>query len=180
MQKGIQKTLIFLFLLAGVTFNSLLINFNATPAHAQPPDSKGYLPRLADLMNEAMQVHHTKLWFAGHANNWPLADYEVKKIKETILEIKEAIVDIQTASSQWQHVPVGEMLMGLDSSLDNLDQAVKAKNLVNFDTAYQKLTAACNACHARAGQAQVKIIEPLPNGSAIFPDQDFTTGRTSQ
>jgi hypothetical protein len=125
-------------------------------------------------------IVHTKLWFAGHANNWPLADYEVKKIKETIIEIKEAIVDIQAASSQWQQVPVGEMLMSLDSSLDYLDQAVKAKKLVNFDTAYQKLTAACNACHARAGQAQVKIIEPLPNSSAIFPDQDFTAGATSQ
>ena len=180
MQGRFQKTLIFLSILGFVTFNSLLINFNAAPAHAQAPNSKGYLPRLANLMNEAMQVHHTKLWFAGHANNWPLADYEVKKIKETILEIKEAIVDIQSASSQWQQFPVGEMLTGLDSSLDNLDQAVKTKNLVNFDTAYQKLTAACNACHARAGQAQVKIIEPLPNGNAIFPDQDFTTGRTSQ
>ena len=180
MHGKLQKMLTLLSLLGFVTFNVLLINFNATPAHAQAPNSKGYLPRLADLMNEAMQVHHTKLWFAGHANNWPLADYEVKKIKETILEIKEAIVDIQTASSQWQNVPVGEMLMALDSSLDNLDQAVKAKNLVNFDTAYQKLTAACNACHARAGQAQLKIIEPLPNGSAIFSDQDFTAGTTSQ
>jgi hypothetical protein len=180
MEGRVQKALIFLSVWGFVPFNSLLINFNATPAHAQAPNSKGYLPRLADLMNEAMQVHHTKLWFAGHANNWPLADYEVKKIKETILEIKEAIVEIQTASSQWQNVPVGEMLTGLDSSLDNLDQAVKAKSLVNFDTAYQKLTAACNACHARAGQAQVKIIEPQPNGSVIFPDQDFTTGRTSQ
>lgn len=180
MQERFKKALSFISLLGLVTVTIFFINFKATPGQAQTANSKGYLPRLADLMNEAMQVHHTKLWFAVHANNWPLADYEVKKIKETILEIKEAIVDIQTASSQWQQVPVGEMLMGLDSSLDNLDQAVKAKNLVNFDTAYQKLTAACNACHARAGQAQVKIIEPLPNGNAIFPDQDFTTGRTSQ
>ena len=179
MHGKLQKMLTLLCLLGFVTFNVLLINFNATPAYAQAPNSKGYLPRLADLMNEAMHVHHTTLWFAGHANNWPLADYEVKKIKEAILEIKEAIVDIQTASSQWQNVPVGEMPMALNSSLDNLDQAVKAKNLVNFDTAYQKLTAACNACHARAGQAQLKIIEPLPNGSAIFSDQDFTAGTTS-
>ena len=56
MQKGLQKTLIFLSLLGVVAFNSLLINFNAMPAHAQAPNSKGYLPRLADLMNETMQV----------------------------------------------------------------------------------------------------------------------------
>ena len=61
-------------------------------------------------MNEAMQVHHAKLWFAGHANNWALAGYELKKIKETIEEVKETIVDIQMAAPQWQRVPVGEML----------------------------------------------------------------------
>ena len=162
-------------LLGLVSGAGLLMSLNSTPARAQAAKDKGYLPHLADLMNEAMQVHHAKLWFAGHAGNWVLAAYEVKKIKETIIEIKESIVDIQVASPQWQHVPVGEMLRSFDSNLDALDQAVKAKNAAKFDTAYHDLTATCNACHARAGQSQIRIMVPLPNGGSPFPDQDFTS-----
>ncbi len=153
----------------------LLIGLSSTPGLAQEAKGKGYLPHLADLMNEAMQVHHAKLWFAGHANNWELASYELKKIKETIEEVKETIVEIQTAAPQWQRVPVGEMLAILDGDLVNLDQAVKTKDAAKFDTAYHELTATCNACHVRAGQPQIKIIEPSQNGSGTFPDQDFTS-----
>ena len=71
-------------------------------------------------MNTSMQLHHTKLWFAGHADNWALASYELKEIKETI-------EDIQTFSPVWQGVPVGEMVKSLDANLDALDQAIKAK-----------------------------------------------------
>ena len=172
----LKKTLALMSLLGLVSASGLLVNLNSTPGHAQ--EIKG--PHLADLMNEAMQVHHAKLWFAGHASNWALAAYEVRKIKETIVEIKETIVEIQIASPQWQRVPVGEMLTSFDSNLDAVDQAVKAKNAAKFDTAYHELTATCNACHTRAGQPQIRIIDPLPNGGSIFPDQDFTTDNGRQ
>jgi hypothetical protein len=154
---------------------SLLVNFNATPGHAQEV-KRNALPQLADLMNESMQTHHAKLWFAGHAGNWALAAYEVKKIRGTIDQIKETIVDIQIASSYWQNFSVNEMLKNFDSNLDAVDQAVKAKNLVKFEATYQGFTAACNECHTRLGQSQIKIIVPLPNGSDTFPNQEFTTG----
>jgi hypothetical protein len=175
-QSAIKKALVVMFLLGLIGIAGLLGDLIAAPAFAQEVKGKGQLPRLADLMNETMQVHHTKLWFAGHADNWVLADYEVRKIKETIEEIKETIVDIQTASAQWQRVPVGEMLTSVDSNLDALAKAIKAKNGTEFDTAYRGLTAACNACHVRAGQPQIKIMVPLPEAATMFPDQDFGNG----
>jgi hypothetical protein len=175
-QTTINRTLVVKFLFGLVGAASLLINLIVAPGFAQEVKGKGQLPRLADLMNEAMQVHHTKLWFAGHAANWVLADYEAKKIKETIEEIKETIVDIQTASAQWKRVPVGEMLRSVDSALDTLGQAIKAKDQTRFDTAYRGLTASCNACHVRAEQPQIKITIPISEGSGMFPDQDFATG----
>ena len=175
MQGTLKRAFVLLPLLGLVGGAGLLMNLNSTSARGQETKVKGYVPQLADLMNEAMQVHHAKLWFAGHASNWVLAAYEVKKIKETIIEIKESIVDIQVASPQWQHVPVGEMLRSFDSNLDAVDQAVKAKNAAKFDTAYHDLTATCNACHARAGQSQIRIMAPLPNSGSPFPDQDFTS-----
>ena len=114
MQSIIKRALVVTFFLRLVGAAGLLVSLIGSPGFAQEIKSKGQLPRLADLMNEAMQVHHTKLWLAGHANNWVLADYEMKKTKETIEEIKETIVDIQIASAQWQRVPVGEMLKSVD------------------------------------------------------------------
>jgi cytochrome c553 len=174
MQRFLKRARVLIFLLGFIGGAGLLVK--VTPGHAQGAKDKTGYPRLSDLMNEAMQVHHTKLWFAGNAHNWPLAGYEVRKIKETILEIKETIVEIQTASSAWRQVPVGELLTNLDSSVGSLEQAVKAKDPAKFNTAYSQLTATCNACHTAAGQQQVKIIVPLANASGAFLDQDFTSG----
>jgi hypothetical protein len=95
----------------------------------------------------------------------------VAKLKETIEEVKEAIVEIQAGSAKWQSVPVGELLGSLDSHLNALNQAVKAKDAAKFAADYQTLTAACNACHVRAGQPQIRIMEPAAGGA--FVDQDF-------
>ena len=145
----------------------------SVPASADQAAGKGYLPGLGDLMNASMQVHHLKLWFAGHADNWPLAAYELKEIRETS-------EDIRTFAPKWQGVPVGEMVGSLDGSLDHLDAAIKAKDPRKFDTAFHELTETCNACHAAASQPEIKIIEPIPQGGGSFADQDFTTGKGPQ
>jgi hypothetical protein len=176
----LKRALALMSLLGLIGTASLLMGIDATLVRADDAKTNKYLPHLADLMNEAMQVHHIKLWFAGHAENWALAGYEVKKIKETIDEIKETIVDIQTASSLWQRLPVNEMLGNLDFNLNAVDQAVTTKNSAKFLSAYQAFTAACNACHEAASQPQIKIIQPLGNGGSPFADQDFATGNSPQ
>jgi hypothetical protein len=163
----LQRVLVLLIGLIGSA--ALAVNFNA--ARAQQP--RGYSVQLGDLMNDSMQVHHTKLWFAGQASNWPLAAYEVAKLKETIEEVKEAIVDIQSTSAEWRRLPVGELLHNLDSHLDNLADAVKAKDAARFEATYRATTAACNACHVRAGQSQIKIMVPQAAAGSAFVDQDF-------
>jgi hypothetical protein len=179
MPASLKRTLA-LVLLLGSIGGALLVNFDATPARAQAPNVNRYLPHLGDLMNQSMQVHHTKLWLAAHAGNWRLATYEVAKLKETVEMVKEAIVDIQQASAKWQKAPVGDMFGNLDTELHALDQAVKAKDADKFTAAYRDFTAVCNACHARVGESQIKIIEPVPAGGGSFVDQDFTAGGASQ
>ena len=153
---------------------ALLSHFSASPARAQEFRESKFSAHLGDLMNESMQVHHTKLWLAGHANNWPLAAFEARKIQETIEELKEAIVTIQRSSSKWQRFPVGEMLGIFDSKLETVTKAVKEKNADKFEAAYRQLTAACNACHVRAAEPQIKIM--VPAGAGPYPNQDFTAG----
>ncbi len=173
MQSTLKRTFVLMSLLGLIGTAALLVNFNATPGSAEEAKGKGYLPGLGDLMNASMQVHHTKLWFAGHADNWALAAYELKEIKETI-------EDIQTVTPVWHDIPVGEMVKTIDPNLDALDQAIKAKNPVKFDAAYHELTTSCNACHAGAGQPEIKITEPIPQGGGAFADQDFLTGSGPQ
>jgi cytochrome c553 len=177
MRATVNKAVRSISLLAFVGAVGLLVNFSATSAWAQ---NRATSPHLGDLMNEAMQVHHTKLWLAGRANNWPLAGHEVRKLKDTMEEIKETIVEIQKASPKWQSVPVGELLANIDSRLNDLNRAVDAKDTAKFETAYRALTTACNVCHMRAGESQIKIIEPAAAASSPYIDQDFSTGGATQ
>ena len=36
-----------------------------------------------------IQIHHSKLWFAGKNQNWELAKFELDEISETIEAIKK-------------------------------------------------------------------------------------------
>ena len=51
----------------------------------RPP---AYTPGLGEFMS-GIQVHHEKLWFAGKAGNWQLADFETGEIRETIDDIQK-------------------------------------------------------------------------------------------
>ena len=146
-----------------------------SPAPAASAAGDAFVPGLGEIMS-LQQMRHTKLWLAAHAGNWRLATYEVAKLKETVEMVKEAIVDIQQASAKWQKAPVGDMFGNLDTELHALDQAVKAKDAEKFTAAYRGLTGVCNACHARVGESQIKIIEPAPAGGGTYVDQDFTGG----
>ena len=48
--------------------------------------SKGYEPGLGELMS-LNQMRHAKLWFAGQARNWELADYELDELEEGFADV---------------------------------------------------------------------------------------------
>ena len=53
----------------------------ATSATGEP--SQPYTPGLVEFMMQ-VQSHHAKLWLAGNARNWDLADYQVDELKELL------------------------------------------------------------------------------------------------
>ena len=162
MQGRLTKTFLLVLLFGLIGGAALLVNFSATPASAQQPRSREFPPHLGDLMNEAMQVHHTKLWLAAHANNWPLAAYQVKKLKDTMEEIKEAIVYIQTASPKWQSVPVGEMLQSIDSHLENLGASREGEESGQIRNRLQRT---------------YRRMQRLPRARRRAANQDYPAGR---
>src|ERR1700743_3630501 len=92
-----------------------------------------YKPGLGEFMS-GIQVHHAKLWFAGSAGNWPLADFEIKEIGEAIEDINAYCTDRPEVAS----LPV------IKPALDSLTVAIKDKSVPQFRSSFLLLTNACN------------------------------------
>ena len=104
---------------------------NTNTTTAQP-----YKPGLGEIMS-VIQMHHAKLWFAGINENWKLADYEIKEIKENFQTAK----DFETDRKETGDLPM------IDGSIDSVLAAVQQKNLPSFKNSFQSLTNTCNSCH---------------------------------
>jgi hypothetical protein len=140
----------------------LLIAATAAAEEAKKPEP--YVPGLGEFMTSAVQPHHIKIWMAGHAGNWALAEYEAKELRETF-------EDIATYQGSWNDFPIAKLAeTNLVPPLDEMDKAIKDESEAGFKTAYDKVTAACNSCHQATGNAFVAIRTPP---GTDFPDQDF-------
>ena len=47
-----------------------------------------YRPGFGEFML-GIQIHHAKIWYAGNAQNWPLVQFELNEIKESLDGIRE-------------------------------------------------------------------------------------------
>jgi hypothetical protein len=137
------------------------------PKPAQPKDAhaaRSYVPGLEQFMN-VIQNEHAKLWYAGEARNWPLAAYQLS-------EIKEVMSDAQDLAPTFKDLPLADMLDAvITGEIAQLEKAIDGKDAATFDARFDKLTAACNACHQATGNGFIVIRRP--SGPA-FPNQDFS------
>jgi hypothetical protein len=149
-------------ILAGVIWLAAVAALPALPAKGQDaasnPEAAGALPEpsISDIMT-LQQQRHIKLWFAGHAGNWPLADYEVDKLKDGFDDVNEQLGGDTVAKA-------------VGSGLATLEAAVAAKDRAAFTQAFDTLTAGCNSCHHTLDHAFIVIQRPslLP-----YSDQSF-------
>jgi len=127
----------------------------------------GYAPGLGEFML-ATQTRHAKLWFAGNVQNWDLADYEID-------ELKEGLEDVVKHIPVFKDIPIGKMIESImDSPIENVEKAIKAKDRAKFVAAYDKLTEGCNSCHQSASRPFIVIQRPA---TSAFPNQNFNPGR---
>jgi len=136
----------------------------AVPATAQqgPKPADPSVEEAADFVHLSgimaqQQMRHIKLWFAGTAGNWPLADYEIDGLKEGFDDVAKLLGD----DIAQQHV--GDAMAELEKSVD-------AKNRDNFVVAFDKLSAGCNACHRTLDHAFIVVQRPalLPYSNQNF------------
>jgi len=137
---------------------------SAAPEKKTETLDDSYVPGMGEIMG-ATQMRHSKLWFAGQAENWDLASYELDEIKEGLEDaIKYHPVFKKDA-------PIAAMLGNfMAQPLSDIGNAIKAKDSAKFRTSFDGLTRGCNGCHEAAGQGFIVIKRP---GALPYSNQEF-------
>jgi hypothetical protein len=141
------------------------------PAAAQSPfgdpnaEPAPFNPQMAALMSMLIQPRHAKLGLAGKAENWPLAAYALRELRQGFAVASRAV-------PRWKGLPVPELFdAAVSQPLTLIDFAIKLKYAKQFNEGYDQLTAGCNACHATTDNSFIVI--KAPDASAAFPNQEF-------
>ena len=71
-----------------VLIASVLLTAGFAAKAEDAPAPAGDVPGLGEIMT-LQQLRHIKLWFAGRAGNWPLADYEVGELNEGFEDVSK-------------------------------------------------------------------------------------------
>lgn len=149
-------------LYALLTFASIAV----PPARAQnaPPAVSPFNTGLGDLMNTYIQPRHAKLGLAIRNENWPLANYELHELRQSLQKVGQAL-------PQFRRLSVPDMIEASTAdAIRMMQEAIKARDLRQMTEGFAKLTAGCNFCHTGTNHAFVVIKVPT---EAAFPNQEF-------
>lgn len=117
-------------------------------------------PGLGEIMS-GIQVHAAKLYYAGQARNWPLAEFEAG-------EIEEALAAVPVVRPKDNEVPLGAVIEAFkNSQWAALKDALARQDLTAFNKSYGDMVTICNACHQATGRPfivmTVPTAPPVPN-----------------
>jgi len=112
-----------------------------------------YVVGLGEIMT-VTQMRHGKLWFAGNARNWRLAEYELD-------ELEEGFDDVIKYHPALDGLPIASLLNAFTNQpVADLKDAIESKNDQRFSDAFSELTAACNSCHQAVNREYIVITTP--------------------
>jgi len=115
-----------------------------------------YHPELGEQML-TIQIRHARLWFAGKAQNWTLAAFELQEIKEAF----DAVVEQNPEHAIFQPQRLADILPAMTKTpVAALRDAIDHGSKVEFEKAYDGLSAACTGCHRAAGNDFLIIQRP--------------------
>lgn len=117
-------------------------------------------PGVGEIMS-GVQLHFAKLYFAGKAQNWGLAEFELHEIEENL----DKAVTLRPEEN-------GTNLVGLadgfkQTQLAALGTAAQHKDWSAFQSAYTEAIGVCNGCHEETTRPFIVITvpaaPPVPN-----------------
>lgn len=115
-----------------------------------------YHPELGEQML-TLQIRHARLWYAGEAQNWTLAAFELQEIKEAF----DAVVEQNPEHAIFQPQRLADILPAVTKKpLLALRDAIDHGDRAEFEKTFDGLSAACTSCHATAGNDFLVIERP--------------------
>src|SRR5262245_11972020 len=124
-----------------------------------------FVPGLGELMS-LQQMRHVKLWLAGEAGNWELADYEIDELSEGF----DDIVRFHPTHKDSPVAPKDAIPRMMTQPLADVRGAIGRKDAAAFAQAYDALTAGCNSCHQATNFSFNRVQRPASNP---YPNQAF-------
>jgi hypothetical protein len=133
-----------------------------SPTTAEAGDRDGsaaaYVPGLGEIMT-LQQMRHSKLWFAGEAKNWELATYEVEELVEGF----DDVIEFHPTHKEAPVAPRDAVPRMITQPLAEVRAAAELEDPVAFTLAYDRVTEACNRCHAATDFAFNVVARPTSN-----------------
>jgi hypothetical protein len=118
---------------------------------------KSIVPGQAFAMTQ-VAYNFNNLWFAAHAENWPLAQFYVN---ETRTRLRWALRITPVRKISTGDLDLQPLLDALEKDpLTKVGEAVAAKNVVALETAYRATLEACHACHAASEKGYLELRVP--------------------
>ena len=113
-------------------------------------------PELGQQMLE-LQIRHDRLWWAGQAGNWTLAYFMVGELGEAMRPIEQT----NGEAPELQPEKLSELMPAImNPAIKGVQDALAKQDEAAFGTAYDRLSASCNACHHVAGADFLVIQRP--------------------
>src|SRR6516164_2601512 len=124
------------------------------------------IPSQSHMMADVGE-HFANLWFAGTAENWPLADF---CLGETRSHLHWAVRRIPIRKdNKGQDVNLVNILAAFENSqLTQLKQTIDGKDKAAFETRYKECLTVCYSCHTAADKPYLRLQVPTQPASRII------------
>lgn len=111
--------------------------------------------------------HFANLWFAGRAQNWPLADFY---LGETKSHLRWSVRRIPIRKDKQGHdVNLGNILEAFENSqLADLKRALESRDPAAFEKSYKESLTMCYSCHKAADKPYLRPQVPVEAASRII------------
>jgi hypothetical protein len=131
-------------------------DIDALKAKVAELEQRTRAPELGHQMLE-LQIRHDRLWWAGDAGNWNLAYYMVSELGEALSGIEQT----NGEAPELQPQKLSDVMPAImNPAIRDVQEALAKKDQGAFASAYDRLSASCNACHAAAGVSFLHIQRP--------------------
>ena len=145
----------------------------AAPAAPPSDDLAAKVKALEDLLPSQSHLmadvgdHFANLWFAGTAENWPLADFY---LGETRNHLRWAVRRIPIRKdNQGKDVNLSAILEAFENSqLTHLKKTIDGKDKAAFESVYKESLTVCYSCHKAADKPYLRPRIPAEPPSRIM------------